>query len=147
MFLDDPRRALAVMVRVTRSGGRIVCGEFDMETTIVDAPYRRLTRTIVDYWCDSIPSGWIGRQLPGLMKEMGLREVTVVPLTLQLTDFAQWNDVFQIGVTVERARRGNALSSGEASLWLNHLQEASRTGRFFLAINLFLVAGQKTRRD
>jgi len=145
MFIDEPRRALAEMVRVTRPGGWIVCGEFDMETAIVDSPYRRLTRTILDCWCDSIPSGWIGRQLPGLMKELGLRDVLVAPLTLQLADFAQWNDVFQIGLTVKRARQANALSASEATLWLNHQEEASRAGRFFLAINLFLVAGQKSR--
>jgi ubiquinone/menaquinone biosynthesis C-methylase UbiE len=145
MFIDEPRRALAEMVRVTRPGGWMVCGEFDMETAIVDSPYRALTRRIVDCWCDNIPSGWIGRQLPGLMKELGLRDVTVAPLTLQLTDFAQWNDVFQVGLTVKRACQANILSASEAALWLNDLQEASRAGRFFLAITLFLIAGQKSR--
>ncbi len=143
MFMDQPQQAVREMVRVTRPGGHIVTGEFDMETAIVDSPYRGLTRKLLDYWCDSIPNGWIGRQLPGLFQELGLQAVTVVPITLRMTAYAQWNDVFQIEASVRRARGANVVSADEASLWLRHLQEADRAGRFSLALTLFLVAGRK----
>lgn len=143
MFMADPHQAIREMVRVIRSGGRIVVGEFDMETAIVDSPYRLLTRRLLDFWCDTIPNGWIGRQLPGLFRELGLRDVTVVPLTLRMTAYAQWNDVFQIEATVQRARQGNVVSAAEADLWLRQLCEADAQGRFSLAMTLFLVAGQK----
>ncbi len=143
MFMDRPHQAVREMVRVTRPGGRIVLGEFDMETAIVDSPYRALTRKVLDFWCDSIPNGWIGRQLPALFLELGLQAVTVVPLTLRLTAYAQWNDVFQIALTVQRAQRANVLSANESELWQRQLLEADRQGRFHLALTLFLVAGQK----
>jgi ubiquinone/menaquinone biosynthesis C-methylase UbiE len=143
MFMDRPHQAVREMVRVTRPGGRIVLGEFDMETAVVDSPYRLLTRKLLNYWCDTIPNGWIGRQLPGLFQELGLQAVTVVPLVLRLTAYPQWNDVFQIEVTVQRAQRANVVSAHEAALWLQHLREADGQGRFSLALTLFLVAGQK----
>jgi ubiquinone/menaquinone biosynthesis C-methylase UbiE len=43
-FMDQAHQAVREMVRVTRKGGRICIGEFDMETAIVDSPYRALTR-------------------------------------------------------------------------------------------------------
>jgi ubiquinone/menaquinone biosynthesis C-methylase UbiE len=45
--LPDAGRALAEMVRVTRSGGRIVVFDFDWDTLIVDHPDKATTRTIV----------------------------------------------------------------------------------------------------
>jgi ubiquinone/menaquinone biosynthesis C-methylase UbiE len=143
MFMDHPHRALQEMVRVTRSGGRIVVGEFDMETAIVDSPYRGLTRKLLDFWCDTIPNGWIGRQLPGLYQEFGLQAVRVVPLTIRMTGYPQWNEVFQVELTVQRAQKANVVSATEAALWLQNLQESDQRGRFSLAITLFLVAGQK----
>jgi len=143
MFMERPHLAVQEMIRVTRGGGRVVVGEFDMETAIVDSPYRAVTRKLVNFWCDSIPNSWIGRQLPGLFQDFGLLAVQVVPLTLRMTAYSQWNDVFQIEVTVERARRANVVSAGEAALWLGQLRDADRAGRFSLAITLFLVAGQK----
>jgi len=143
MFMDHPQQAVREMVRVIRPGGRIVIGEFDMETAIVDSPYRCLTRRLLDYWCDTIPNGWIGRQLPALFQEAGLQAVTVAPLTIRMTAYAQWNDVFQIEVTVHRARHANVVSATEAAMWLRQLQDADQAGRFSLAITLFLVAGQK----
>jgi ubiquinone/menaquinone biosynthesis C-methylase UbiE len=143
MFMEHPHRAVQEMVRVTRTGGRVVVGEFDMETAIVDSPYRGLTRKLLDFWCDTIPNGWIGRQLPGLFQQFGLRAVTVVPLTIRMTAYAQWNDVFQVELTVQRAQKANVVSADEATLWLNNLIESDRLGRFSLALTLFLVAGQK----
>lgn len=143
MFMRNPHRAVREMARVTKSGGRLVIGEFDMETAIVDSPYRALTRKLLDYWCDSIPNGWIGRQLPGLFAELGLQAIQVKPLTIRMTTFAQWNDVFQIGATVRRAGEANVVSADEADWWLRQLREADQRGRFALALTLFLVSGEK----
>ncbi|MHB1424116.1 MAG: methyltransferase domain-containing protein [Gemmataceae bacterium] len=143
MFMDHPHQAVREMVRVIKPGGRIVLGEFDVETVIVDSPYRALTRKLLNFWCDTIPNGWIGRQLPALFQDLGLQAVTVVPLTLRLTSYSMWSEVFQIEVTVRRAQQANVVSAAEASLWLRHLQDADRLGKFSLSLTLFLVAGQK----
>ena len=143
MFMERPHQAVREMVRVLRPGGRIVLGEFDMETAILASPHRLLTRRLVNYWCDSIPNSWIGRQLPGLFQDLGLKNLTIVPLLFRLTSYAEWNSVFQIEITVERARQANIVSAQEADLWLQQLRDADTQGRFYLALTLFMIAGQK----
>ena len=101
--LADPARAVTEMARVTRSGGRIVVGEPDWETLVLDAPDRALTRKILHFFCDSvIQQGWIGRQLPGLFKRVGLVEVAVEPQTLVLTDYEQAQAGWELPQMAER---------------------------------------------
>src|SRR6185369_12678209 len=77
IYVDDPRAVLSEMARVTKSGGRVVNFEPDWQTMIVDHPNRTLTRRITDYWCDSLPNAWMGRQLSRLQKDVGLIDTTV----------------------------------------------------------------------
>src|SRR5207302_1676005 len=72
MHLRDPAAALAELCRVARPGGRVVVAEVDSGSRVLDAPDRAVTRKILDHYCDSLPNGWIGRQLPRLFRQAGL---------------------------------------------------------------------------
>jgi hypothetical protein len=65
------------MARVTRPGGRVVVFDFDWDTLIIDHPAKATTRTIVLSYSDAITNGWIGRQLPRLLKEQRLNVLSV----------------------------------------------------------------------
>jgi ubiquinone/menaquinone biosynthesis C-methylase UbiE len=69
MHVPDAQRALAEMVRVTRSGGRVGVFDFDWNTLVIDSPDKETTRAIVLSFSDSLQHGWIGRQLPRLFWE------------------------------------------------------------------------------
>ena len=72
VHLQNPRRALSEIVRVAKSGGLVHVIDVDWETLVVDSGYRQLTRALLNLKCDTIPQGWMGRQLPGLFSEAGL---------------------------------------------------------------------------
>lgn len=77
--LAGPTEALTELVRVTRSGGRILALEPDRETTFMSPGDKAVTRGILNAYADGYASGWIGPQLMALFVDAGLAEVTVVP--------------------------------------------------------------------
>lgn len=141
--LETPHKALAEMLRVARPEARIVIAEPDWETLVVDASNRALTRSILNFSCDSIHNGWLGRQLPVLFKASGLKNIAVVPQTVIFTDYALANQIFQLQGAVQRAQETGVVSAAEGAHWLNDLNERSQTGRFFSAITGFIVCGRK----
>lgn len=145
MHLQDPPKALAEMMRVTRPGGRVVVYEVDFETLVIDAPDRPLARMIVNAWCDGFRNGWLGRRVPALFHDSGLRDVTVSAETLRLTYPLA---VPMVGpLTVERALASGAISPSQAEGWLTWLRETEEAGRLFCTLTGFLVAGRKPASD
>ncbi len=141
MHLEDPRRALAEMVRVTRPGGRVVVYEVDFETLVIDAPDRITARKIVNAWCDGFRDGWLGRRIPGLFHEARLFDVVVFPETLRLTPALA---APMVGPpTVDRAVAAGTLTPAEADAWLRWLGKTADAGRLFCMLTGFLVAGRK----
>jgi SAM-dependent methyltransferase len=134
--LDDPGRAVAEAVRVARPGARVVAFEPDFETALVDGADRALTRRLMNRFCDGFRQGWMGRRVPALFRAAGLRELTVEPVAVLLTDYAEGNTILALEGTVGRA-------AAEGAAWLAQLQAASEAGRFFGSITYFLVGGQK----
>jgi SAM-dependent methyltransferase len=141
MHVPDAWRALAEMLRVTRPGGVVVVYEVDFETVVIDAADRDLARRVVRAWCDGVRDCWLGRRIPGLLRGLGLKDVTVVPHTLILTPPLALP--LMGAATVERAVEGGSLSEAEGRAWLSHLDELQRTGTFLSTLTGFLVAGRK----
>jgi ubiquinone/menaquinone biosynthesis C-methylase UbiE len=64
--------ALGEMARVLRPGGRTVVHDFDWESQFCDSPSKDTTRKIALSFCDGMKTGWIGRRLPRLFREIGM---------------------------------------------------------------------------
>jgi ubiquinone/menaquinone biosynthesis C-methylase UbiE len=141
--LTEPHRALAEMIRVARSGASVVAADPDWETFVIDAPDRAVTRRILDFNSDTFAHGWMGRQLPGLFKQAELREITIVPVTHVVTDFALADYLFFLQDTAESAQAAGVITHAEAIAWLDDLTQTSQEGRFFSALTLFVVGGRK----
>jgi ubiquinone/menaquinone biosynthesis C-methylase UbiE len=141
--LQNPRAAINEMIRVARSGARIVVSEPDWGTFVIDAEDRIVTSRILNLISDSVRNGWIGRQLPRLLSESGLTAVAVVPVTFVESDYGIANEVFSIEAMTDKACQLGLISSEEASTWLGHLADSNRAGYFFSSLTGFVVYGLK----
>jgi ubiquinone/menaquinone biosynthesis C-methylase UbiE len=142
MYLDRPEQALDEMLRVLRPGGMFAVFEFDYEGIVVDAPDRRFTRRVVRLIADSIPSPWIGRQLPRLLDERGVETMTVIPHTI-LTPYAMYCRV--VSGTIAQAVQRGQISSAASQHWWQTLERAEARGQFFAGFPGFLLCGRKPR--
>jgi SAM-dependent methyltransferase len=143
VHLRDPVRALTEMVRVTRAGGQVVAYDADWETLAVDAQDRLLTRKVLNFFCDSSGSRWIGRQLRGLFLEAGLVDVALFPETLMFTTYVEANRVFKLQEIADHAQAAGVMSAQDAGKWIGALKQADDSGRFFAAVTGFCVQGRK----
>jgi hypothetical protein len=131
------------MVSVARGGVQLVVLKPDWGTFVIDAPDRALTRTLLNFCCDSICHGWIGRQLPGLFREVQLTEVAVVADTVSGTNLTVVDQILGLCKTVGRAQEAGVVSVAEATRWTNSIETAHQAGHFFYTVTMFCVSGRK----
>jgi ubiquinone/menaquinone biosynthesis C-methylase UbiE len=139
-YLHSPETALREMVRVTRRGGSVLAQDFDSDLTVVDAPDHPLARHIAEVLDAAVPNPWIGRQLFGLFRRVGLIDVRVVAHTVVLTGasgFAMYQQLNQ--GTIARAVQNGTLSAHQEDAWWADLEQTARAGTF-CAVNLGFIA-------
>ena len=138
-----PQAVIAEMTRVVRPGGRIVAMEPDWETLTVDGDDRLLTRKLLNFWCDSFPSGWIGRQLRGFFKASGLADIQVYPVTLAIDRFDLADQILDLVQTARSAGEAGIVGDKEVQGWVEEMRERDESGRFFSSFTAFIVSGTK----
>jgi len=141
--LTNPHQALLEMFRVLRPGGRLVVFEPDTGALLIDAPEKDVTRKIIDFRGDAVRSGWIGRQLPRLFKEVGLADVDVAVMPSPRTDYAHTNASLRLDYYAQRAAEAGVISDAEANRWSAALAERAAANMFFCLVTMFMVSGRK----
>ena len=136
-------QVLAEMTRVARSGGVIVVFDHDIDTIVVNASDRELSRRIIHTYCDAyFTSGWAGRELYALFRQVALEDICVLPMVLSSTEFgAYWQQMVERASTV--AVKAGAVSQEEAEGWRADLEWKGGEGRFFGCRNYYCVRGHK----
>lgn len=132
-----------MLADAAKTGGRIVAYEPDWGTFTIGSRNRQVTRKMVDLWCDTFRSGWIGRYLYDHFMKLELDDILICPSTLVVTDFDIAERVFDLSKNTERALDLGLVSSSEAEEWLRELMDDNSRGAFFCSYTGFMVAGRK----
>lgn len=141
--LDDPGGALAELCRVTKPGGRVAVSDPNWETCVVTAPGvdAEISRQVTDgRWANSRNPA-VGHRLYGLVREAGLANVEIDPVTIVFTDFETANEVFYLADRLEMIQEAGVLSTDEADQWLDGVRRADRDDLFFSSMTGCTVAG------
>jgi ubiquinone/menaquinone biosynthesis C-methylase UbiE len=143
-YLDSPETAVEEMGRLARPGGSVLAFDFDSDQTVVDAPDPALVRRIAEVLDAAVPHPWIGRQLFGLFRRAGLRDVRVIPHAICLSGAAGFAIYQQLNQgTIDRARQVGQVTADEVAAWWAALTRAAEAETFFSAVLGFIAAGRK----
>lgn len=139
----DPSVVIREMARVTRKAGKIVVFEPDWETFVLWPGEREVTRKILNFWCDHIPTGWAGRCLYTGFSAAGLSDVEVTPVSLVINSLPLARRIFDLETTATLAVQAGIVSSRQAESWAEEHSRADAAGHFFSSLTFYLVTGTK----
>lgn len=143
-YLASPEAAVGEMARVARPGGSVLAFDFDSDQTIVDAPDPAFARRIAEVLDAAVPHPWVGRQLFGLFKRAGLRDVRVIPHALCFSGAAGFAVYQRLNQgTLDRAVQAGQVAADEVAAWWAALTQAAQAETFFSAVLGFIAAGRK----
>lgn len=142
--LPDPETVMPELKRVLSPGGLLLAYDNDWGSFSIASQYKDVTRTIERLWCDSCPSGWIGRDLTMHFISNGLDNLQVVPKASVNRDFELANGVFDLQGIVEKAIALNEITAEEGRLWLEEMNSRNQVGAFFLGMTSYTVVGERS---
>ena len=120
--------AVPELARVLRPGGRVGVFEIDTDMTAFTHPDRVLTRRIIAAASDATAvDGWVGRRMPSLFEQGGLKDIHVrgfFPLETDPRGFY----ASLANRSAETALRSGAITEAEHSNWLEALHAQQLRG-------------------
>jgi ubiquinone/menaquinone biosynthesis C-methylase UbiE len=116
--MDDPFAVVKEMARVVKKGGMILCAEPDWGTFFIGTAFSTRTRAIQDRWIGSFKNPWIGRNLFGMMKTIGLGDLAIEAHLLLTEGFEASDLVFDITKTIEQLPSADQAEAG-LSEWID----------------------------
>jgi SAM-dependent methyltransferase len=143
MFVSDPHKALAEMIRVTKPGGRIAITEGDIGSHAIDAMDVEITRAVLATMANRVPNGWIGRRLRAMFIDADLCDVEVHLTCVLSTSFAEWSNRMGVGRTLARAIEDGKVPQDRGTAWLEELRSRDVQDRFTATGTFFTVAGRR----
>src|SRR5215472_551025 len=142
--LLDSEKAFAEMVRVTRSGGRVVVLDGDWATFTIASDEIELERRLVRFHAERmINNPYSGRKLGGMFKSLGLQDVHVEGQPVIVTDYALARRVSRLDEIEQEALKAGVFDESDSLHWRASLQRAAALGGFFSSVNGVTVSGRK----
>ena len=141
--VPQPNGGVAELVRALRPGGILVAYDNDWGTFSVTADDQALTHRIESHWSNAFTNSWIGRQLPELFHDAGLRRIERHPSVSVISDLETADKVYNLRQTVDRVAAAGEITHGEARAWIEGVEEKARRGCFAVALKAYTVVGHK----
>ena len=141
IYVPDAGQAIAEMVRVTKPGGRIGIVDVDFETVVIDHPDPEMSRRVTDAARDALIDGRLGRKMPRLLREAGLRDVTMSGHTIFLPTL-ELNEVVFTGNLAAAVGRGE-LSEEQVARWWQQLRDMAAAGPLASCLTFFVASATR----
>lgn len=139
--LAAPMTALRELVRLTRPGGRVVISDPDWGTYIMDASPTPASMRYLEYARGQAKNPWIGRQLYGMFRELGLVELEVAAHVIFFLDYAVLEKMGNLDAGFLAAVAAGQMSDRDVAEVKADLQARQAAGRFLTTVNVMTVSG------
>ncbi len=142
LYINKPSQIITELIRVTKTGGRIVLMDWDFETLVVDHSNRELTRRIFHWRTDHKDgNNWSGRQLYRLLRSRGLDRVSIFPIISITTD--ENSSITQtLWHAAVSALEQKIITKQEYESWVAEIKSNIKNNRYFASIVYFIVRGE-----
>ena len=127
VHVDDPNRAVAEMVRVTRPGGRLVVFEGHSAGAEIEGEDPQLMQTMAECFTRRLPNGWVADQLPAMCEAAG-----IVDLEIRSVELSMPYDCYHPMVKglLESAVRTGEVDGADLARFSEAILRAEHEGRF-----------------
>lgn len=143
-WLDDPDTALRELIRVTRSGGRIVIADTDYGGVFSLTADPDLTREVL--WhsvTQMIPNPLIARWMPLKYSDVGLEDISVTPMFIGTNSQTTGLRREVITDITSFAVQSGQITGAEADRWAELAWVSHRNGTYWYGGLVLIVAGTK----
>lgn len=138
-WTPDPASFLKESARVCQPDGRVVAVHTDWDTVVYSASDEELSRRVLRSFCDSGPSGWMGRRLPTLFRAAGYEDVRWEVSGIANDRFAPGLYGHHLaGVIADWAGKHGSPGSGDIQRWRADLKELDARGEYVFSVNRYI---------
>jgi ubiquinone/menaquinone biosynthesis C-methylase UbiE len=142
--LLNPEKVFLEMVRVTKSGGRIVVLDTDWSTLSIDVSETEIEQRLKNFRLEQcLENATAGRQLFRLFKQNKLNDISIKMCPIYLTDYIIGRQSIMLDKVQQSALSAEIITKYELEKWQKCLEQQNNEGIFFGSVNQVMVAGTK----
>ena len=142
--VPEPSRVLDEMMRVTRSGGRIVVADTDHSSLTIDTDLDDTLWKLRRFYTGWVTNGCSGRKLYRMFRRAGLDAVSAEPVTVCTHSFEALSMAGELSAVARDAIAAGALERDEWDALSEECVAHSREGSFYGSLTMIIVAGTRS---
>ncbi|MBY0272314.1 MAG: methyltransferase domain-containing protein [Alphaproteobacteria bacterium] len=138
---EDYRGLFKEILRLIKQNG-VVCFTDVDALSIILTPFNFITKIILEQIHKSFVNPYMGRILPELFIENGLREIKIIPETSMIRSFETLSEIFQFSQVADSAIEEGKLTRDLSSQWFKEMYQAEKEEKFLYCVTFFTVLGK-----